>query len=100
MNKIKFYILLFLATSILAIPNPPDLGVGSYILYEPNTKKILVSYNSDEPVEPASLTKLMTSYVVADYLKEDFINITDEPKISVKAWKTKGSRMFIREGTM
>ena len=99
MNKIKFYILLFLATSILAIPNPPDLGVGSYILYEPNTKKILVSYNSDEPVEPASLTKLMTSYVVADYLKEDFINITDEPKISVKAWKTKGSRMFIREGT-
>ena len=99
MNKIKIYILLFLATSILAIPNPPDLGVGSYILYEPNTKKILVSYNSDEPVEPASLTKLMTSYVVADYLKEDFINITDEPKISVKAWKTKGSRMFIREGT-
>ena len=99
MNKIKFYILLFLATSILAIPNPPDLGVGSYILYEPNTKKILVSYNSDEPVEPASLTKLMTSYVVADYLKEDFINIADEPKISVKAWKTKGSRMFIREGT-
>lgn len=99
MNKIKIYILLFLATSLLAIPNPPDLGVGSYILYEPNTKKILVSYNSDEPVEPASLTKLMTSYVVADYLKEDFINITDEPKISVKAWKTKGSRMFIREGT-
>ena len=99
MNKIKIYILLFLATSLSAIPNPPDLGVGSYILYEPNTKKILVSYNSDEPVEPASLTKLMTSYVVADYLKEDFINITDEPKISVKAWKTKGSRMFIREGT-
>ena len=99
MNKIKIYILLFLAASLLAIPNPPDLGVGSYILYEPNTKKILVSYNSDEPVEPASLTKLMTSYVVADYLKEDFINITDEPKISVKAWKTKGSRMFIREGT-
>ena len=99
MNKIKIYILLFLATSLLAIPNPPDLGVGSYILFEPNTKKILVSYNSDEPVEPASLTKLMTSYVVADYLKEDFINITDEPKISVKAWKTKGSRMFIREGT-
>ena len=99
MNKIKIYILLFLVTYLSAIPNPPDLGVGSYILYEPNTKKILVSYNSDEPVEPASLTKLMTSYVVADYLEEDFINIADEPKISVKAWKTKGSRMFIREGT-
>ncbi len=99
MIKIKIYILLLLATCVSAIPNPPDLGVGSYVLYEPNTKKILVSYNSDEPVEPASLTKLMTSYVVADYLKDDFINIADEPEISVEAWRTKGSRMFIREGT-
>ena len=71
----------------------------SYILYEPNTKKVLVSFNDDEPVQPASLTKLMTSYVVADYIKEDFIKLNDTPKISVKAWKTEGSRMFIREGT-
>ena len=59
----------------------------------------MVSYNADEPVEPASLTKLMTSYVIADYIKEDFISLDDEPKISIKAWKTEGSRMFIREGT-
>ena len=87
------------ALNLSAIPNPPDLGVGSYILYEPNTGKVLVSYNADEPVEPASLTKLMTSYVIADYIKEDFISLDDEPKISIKAWKTEGSRMFIREGT-
>ena len=99
MNKITFILLAFLGMNISAIPNPPDLGVGSYILYEPNTKKVLVSFNSDAPVEPASLTKLMTSYVVADYIKEDFINMTDTPKISIKAWKTEGSRMFIREGT-
>ena len=99
MNKITFTLLAFLGMNISAIPNPPDLGVGSYILYEPNTKKVLVSFNSDAPVEPASLTKLMTSYVVADYIKEDFINMTDTPKISIKAWKTEGSRMFIREGT-
>ena len=99
MNKITFILLVFLGMNISAIPNPPDLGVGSYILYEPNTKKVLVSFNSDAPVEPASLTKLMTSYVVADYIKEDFINMTDTPKISIKAWKTEGSRMFIREGT-
>ena len=99
MNKITFTLLTFISINVSAIPNPPDLGVGSYILYEPNTNKVLVSFNSDAPVEPASLTKLMTSYVVADYIKEDFIDMTDTPKISVKAWKTEGSRMFIREGT-
>ena len=100
MSKIKLNLLLILSLAASsAIPNPPDLGVGSYILYEPTTKKILVSFNADEPVQPASLTKLMTSYVIADYIKEDFISLDDTPKISVKAWKTEGSRMFIREGT-
>ena len=76
MIKINLYLLLVLGFMVSAtIPNPPDLGVGSYILYEPNTKKVLVSFNDDEPVQPASLTKLMTSYVVADYIKEDFINL-------------------------
>mgnify|MGYP006258883515 CR=1 FL=1 len=100
MSKIKLNLLLILSlVASSAIPNPPDLGVGSYVLYEPTTKKILVSFNADEPVQPASLTKLMTSYVIADYIKEDFIRLDDTPKISVKAWKTEGSRMFIREGT-
>ena len=100
MNKIKFIFLTLLSVNLsAAIPNPPDLGVGSYILYEPNTKKVLASFNADAPVEPASLTKLMTSYVVADYIKEDFIDLTDAPKISINAWKTPGSRMFIREST-
>ena len=99
MNKLLNIFLVLFALNLSAIPNPPDLGVGSYILYEPNTGKILASYNADEPVEPASLTKLMTSYVIADYIKEDFISLDDEPKISIKAWKTEGSRMFIREGT-
>ena len=99
MNKLKINLLLGLAFfASAAIPNPPDLGVGSYVLYEPTTKRVLVSFNADEPVQPASLTKLMTSYVVADYIKEDFISLNDAPKISIKAWKTEGSRMFIREG--
>ena len=67
--RLKLFILFSFAVSA-AIPNPPDLGVGSYVLYEPNTKKVLVSFNADEPVQPASLTKLMTSYVIADYIKE------------------------------
>ena len=100
MTKIKLNLLIMLSFAIsAAIPNPPDLGVGSYVLYEPTTKKVLVSFNADDPVQPASLTKLMTSYVIADYIKEGFVNLNDTPKISIKAWKTEGSRMFIREGT-
>ncbi|MBL6693987.1 MAG: D-alanyl-D-alanine carboxypeptidase [Proteobacteria bacterium] len=94
-----FKILIFASPLIFAIPQPPDLGIGSYILYEPNTKKILVSYNEDMQVEPASLTKLMTSYVVADYINQGFVSLEDESRISIKAWKAPGSRMFIREGT-
>ena len=56
MNKITFTLLAFISINVSAIPNPPDLGVGSYILYEPNTNKVLVSFNSDAPVEPASRT--------------------------------------------
>jgi len=50
MNKLLNIFLVSFALNLSAIPNPPDLGVGSYILYEPNTGKVLVSYNADEPV--------------------------------------------------
>ena len=70
MNKLKINLLLGLAFfTSAAIPNPPDLGVGSYVLYEPTTKRVLVSFNADEPVQPASLTKLMTSYIVMETAK-------------------------------
>lgn len=98
-KKNIFKSLIFISSLAFAIPQPPDLGIGSYILYEPNTKQVLVSYNDNSQVEPASLTKLMTSYVVADYISQGFISLEDEPRISVKAWKAPGSRMFIREGT-
>jgi len=98
-KKNIFKSLIFISALAFAIPQPPDLGIGSYILYEPNTKQVLVSYNEDTQVEPASLTKLMTSYVVADYIDQGFISLEDQPTISVKAWKAPGSRMFIREGT-
>jgi len=96
---IKSLILILISGALLAIPRPPDLGIGSYILYEPSTKKVIVSFNENESVEPASLTKLMTSYVVADYIKDEFISLEDDPRISIKAWQTPGSKMFIREGT-
>ena len=65
-----------------------------------NSGKILASENENERRAPASLTKIMTSYVVFKRLKEEFISLDDEVKISEKAWKTGGSRSFIEVGKM
>jgi D-alanyl-D-alanine carboxypeptidase (penicillin-binding protein 5/6) len=81
------------------IPKPPALAATSYLLMDANSGEVLVEHNADMVLPPASLTKMMTSYVAIEEL--DFGNITMEEKvrISVKAWKAEGSRMFIREGT-
>ncbi len=101
MKQFSFLLLISLSINLFSspIPKPPDLGVGSYILYEPTTDTVIASFNENESVEVASLTKLMTSYVVADQIKQGYISMEDEPTISVKAWQTPGSQMFIREGT-
>ena len=65
-----------------------------------NSGKVLAAENENERRSPASLTKIMTSYVVFKRLKEDFISLDDEVKISEKAWKTGGSRSFIEVGKM
>ena len=93
MKQFSFLLLISLSINLFSspIPKPPDLGVGSYILYEPTTDTVIASFNENESVEVASLTKLMTSYVVADQIKQGYISMEDEPTISVKAWQTPGS---------
>jgi len=73
----------------------PDLTARSWALIDYNTGWILAQSNADERIEPASLTKLMTAYVVFDELRKGSINLDDEVHISKKAWRTGGSRMFI-----
>jgi D-alanyl-D-alanine carboxypeptidase (penicillin-binding protein 5/6) len=81
------------------MPAPPSLAATAYVLMDAKTGKIIVSKNDDQRIPPASLTKLMTSYI-ADYeLAQGNIAIDDLVLISEKAWRTQGSRMFIREGT-
>ena len=99
MKKTVSFLFIFIFCNLSAIPKIQDFGVSSYILLEPNTGKILASFNENSQVEPASLTKLMTSFVVADYIEKGFISLEDEPTISIKAWKAPGSKMFIREST-
>ena len=80
---------------IAAIPSPPVLGSKAYILMSADTGAVLAEKNADKEVVPASITKLMTSYVVAQALKAGDIALTDTPTISKKAWQMGGSKMFI-----
>lgn len=80
------------------IPSPPQLAAKSYILMDAETGQVLVSENAEQRLPPASLTKLMTSYIAEREVIEGRINLDDQTLISVNAWKTGGSRMFIQEG--
>ena len=82
------------------LPAPPNIAAASYILMESSTGEVLLDFNSRERAAPASLTKIMTSYVVAAELDAGRLQWLDEVPVSIKAWKAVGSRMFIREGTM
>jgi D-alanyl-D-alanine carboxypeptidase (penicillin-binding protein 5/6) len=76
-------------------PAPPALAANSYILMDFNSVQVLVENNPDLRVEPASITKVMTSYVVFHELREGNIKLDDVVNVSEKAWRTGGSRMFI-----
>ena len=65
---------------------------------EATTNKVLVEYNSDAQIAPASMTKVMSSYVIADQIANGTINLDDKVLISEKAWRTGGSKMFIEAG--
>ena len=81
------------------VPNAPPISSQSFLLMAAETGRVLAERGSDEPLPPASLTKIMTSYVAAAELAAGRITLDDDVPISVKAWKTGGSRMFVREGT-
>ena len=82
------------------IPEAPSIAAKAYILMDHNSGIILAANNENKKRSPASLTKLMTSYVIFKRLKEEFITLDDEVKISEKAWRTGGSKSFIEVGKM
>ena len=82
------------------IPEAPSIAAKAYVLMDHNSGIILAANNENEKRAPASLTKLMTSYVVFKRLKEEFITLDDDVKISEKAWRTGGSKSFIEVGKM
>ena len=82
----------------MPIPAAPTLGANSYILLDFNSGRVLVESNPDAAVEPASITKVMTSYVVFTELAAGNIQLDELVNVSETAWRTGGSRMFIEPG--
>ncbi len=79
-------------------PAPPIIGAKSYLVVDATTGKELASLDPDTPLTPASLTKIMTTYVVFTALRQGQISLEDEVTISEKAWRMPGSRMFVEVG--
>lgn len=82
----------------LVTPTAPALNAKAYMLIDVNSGKILAEKNSEERLPPASLTKMMTLYVVSNSLHHEQIHLADSVRVSRDAWKIGGSRMFIKEG--
>ncbi|MAP32020.1 MAG: serine-type D-Ala-D-Ala carboxypeptidase [Marinobacter sp.] len=81
------------------IPSPPQIAGSSWVLMDPLSGRVIMEHNSNERLPPASLTKMMTAYIVERELDEGRIAMSDMVPISVKAWRTEGSRTFVQEGT-
>ncbi len=81
------------------IPPAPTIAGSSYLLIDADTDRDLVEHNANLPLPPASLTKIMTSYVAGHELASGRVSLDDMVHVSVKAWRMGGSKMFIREGT-
>ncbi|MEJ2802397.1 D-alanyl-D-alanine carboxypeptidase (penicillin-binding protein 5/6) [Comamonas sp. BIGb0124] len=87
--------LTFSLAALAQVPQPPEVAARSYLLLDVTSNQILAAKDIDSPVEPASITKLMTAYLVFDALRAKKLSLTQTLPVSERAWKTPGSRMFI-----
>lgn len=77
------------------VPQPPEIAARTYMLVDVTANQVLAAKDIDAPVEQASLTKLMTGYLVFDALRAKKVTLDQKLPVSVRAWKMPGSRMFI-----
>ena len=92
-------VLPILSSALSLVPPPPQIKATSYILLDAQTNKVIVEYEADERNPPASLTKIMTTYLVEQMIQRGVVERSEQVPVSIKAWKAEGSKMFIREGT-
>ncbi len=86
---------LLCVTASAQAPQPPEIAARSFLLLDVTANQMLASRDIDSPVEPASLTKLMTQYLVFDALRAKKLDLKQRLPVSVRAWKVGGSTMFI-----
>jgi D-alanyl-D-alanine carboxypeptidase (penicillin-binding protein 5/6) len=82
------------------LPSPPLLSANSYLLFDHTSGEVLAAKDPDKRIEPASLTKMMTAYIVASELKRGSISLEEPVIITAEAQAMPGSRMFIEAGTV
>ncbi|MDR0379953.1 MAG: D-alanyl-D-alanine carboxypeptidase [Candidatus Accumulibacter sp.] len=93
------FLLLPLLTYAQPMPTPPALAATAWLLVESASGQELAAQDADDRVEPASLTKLMSAYLTFDAIRQGKIKLDQTVLVSEKAWRTPGSRMFIRVNT-
>jgi D-alanyl-D-alanine carboxypeptidase (penicillin-binding protein 5/6) len=81
------------------IPEPPSINAQYYLLKDAVSGRILAEQGADERIEPASITKVMTGYVVADQIDKGFISVDEKVLISENCWRRGGSKRFLKEGS-
>ena len=87
------------AAQAAGVPQSPEVDAKAYFLVDMHSGRVLTEGAADERLEPASLTKMMTSYVVFSDMARGEFSLSDEVLVSEKAWRMKGSRTFIEVGT-
>ena len=101
---LSFFLLFFISgillTNVFAspIPKPPNPNIKSYVLMDYDSGMIIASKNPALVLPPASITKIMTSYIAFLELDNQTLSLEDKITVSEKAWKTGGSKMFIEVG--
>jgi len=108
MKKIQRFPYLFLAFSLMfstwslaatPVPKAPSVGAKGYLVEDFLSGQAVAEKNADQPLEPASITKLMSAYVIFSEIRNGSLALSDKVRISEKAWRTQGSRMFVEVNT-
>ncbi len=103
-NSILLFFVAILVSSLSYaiewVPKAPALAARNYILMDFHSNKVLAEKNADQRIDPASITKLMTAYIVYQAIENGLINIDDQVEISKTASALVGSRMFIEVGSL
>ncbi len=87
------------ARAAMPVPQAPAVKARAYLVEDFHSGQVIAARNPDQRIEPASITKLMSAYVVFQEIRNGTLSLEDKVQISEKAWRTPGSRMFVEVGT-